>query len=143
MRVLLSGINARRVVFGTINIDTGHRLLLVREHQRSVDFQAFLRLIQWHYRGWHVTLLLDGNSSHTAVNSQRLATDIHINLIWLPKRSPELNPMDHLWYFGKDQVCANRQYANIDELVLRFIAYLYSLSPLQALKKAGMLSDNF
>jgi hypothetical protein len=143
LRVMLSGINARRVVFGTLNVDTGHRLLFARERQRGEDFQAFLRLIQWHYRGWHVTLLLDGDSSHTAMNSQRLATDIHINLIWLPKRCPELNPMEPLWRFGKDHVCANRQYASIDDQVLRFIVYLYSLSPSQALKKAGMLSEKY
>src|SRR5512143_4103063 len=37
-----SGSNARRVVFGTINIDTGHRLFLIRRRQRGEDFRAFL-----------------------------------------------------------------------------------------------------
>ena len=35
--VRLSGRNARRVVFGTMNLRTGHRLFLVRERQKAVD----------------------------------------------------------------------------------------------------------
>src|SRR5437588_787451 len=57
--VPLSGRNARRVVFGALNLRTGYRLLLDREHQRAGDFQAFLRFVRSHYRGWHVVMLLD------------------------------------------------------------------------------------
>ena len=41
--VVISGGNAKRVVFGSLSL-TGHRLLLVRRHQRSEDFQAFLAI---------------------------------------------------------------------------------------------------
>jgi DDE superfamily endonuclease len=64
-RVLLCGRNARRTIFGALNLSTGHRLFLAREHQRAVDFQAFLRVIHWSYRGWHVALLLDEDPCHT------------------------------------------------------------------------------
>jgi hypothetical protein len=89
-RVLLSGRNARRVIFGAMNLRTGTRLFLARQHQRQEDFQAFLHLVHEHYRGWHVALLLDENPSHKATRSQRLASDLNIQLLWLPKRSPEL-----------------------------------------------------
>src|SRR5918996_5145314 len=39
-RVLLSGWNARRVVFGAMNLRTGARLFSVRQRQRQEDFQA-------------------------------------------------------------------------------------------------------
>jgi transposase len=142
-KVLLSGRNARRVVFGTINLRTGTRLFLAREHQRAEDFQAFLRLVHHHYRGWHVGLLLDEDSSHTAGASKRLASRFDVELIWLPKRSPKLNPMDHLWGHGKDEISANRQYATIDGQVERFIQYLSNLSAWEALHKAGVLSKKF
>jgi hypothetical protein len=141
--VLLSGRNARRVVFGAMNLRTGSRLFLAREHQRAVDFQAFLRLVHHHYRGWHVALLLDEDSSHTAGASQELASRFDTELIWLPKRAPELNPMDHLWGDGKDKISANRQYATIDDQVDRFIGYLANLSAWEALHKAGVLSKKF
>jgi DDE superfamily endonuclease len=143
LEVPISGFNARRVVFGTINIDTGHRLFLARRHQRSEDFRAFLRMIHSHYRGWQVALLLDEDPSHTAGRSRDSAAELGIELIWLPNRCPELNGMDHLWGHGKDHVCANRQYSGIDEEVERFIRYLQGLSNQDALCQAGILSEDF
>jgi DDE superfamily endonuclease len=141
--VLLSGRNARRVVFGAMNLRTGSRLFLAREHQRAADFQAFLRLVHHHSRGWHVALLLDEDSSHTAGASQKLASWFDTELIWLPKRSPKLNPMDHLWGDGKDEISANRQYAIIEDQVDGFIGYLSNLSAWEALQKAGVFSKRF
>lgn len=142
-RVMLSGRNARRVVFECMNLTTGHRVFLVREHQRAEDFQAFLREVRRHYRGWHVILLLDSDRSHTAEASQVMAHRLRMRLLWLPKRAPELNPMDTLWGQGKDAVCANTQYANIDEQVDAFIAHLTGLSDKDSLRTSGVLSKDF
>jgi DDE superfamily endonuclease len=139
----ISGRNARRVVFGAMNVRTGHRLFLVRKRQRAVDFQAFLEWVHGHYRGWHVALLLDEDSSHTAGASKTLAQDLDIETLWLPKRAPKLNPMDHLWGDAKDEVSANKQYATVEDQVERFLAYLARLSPSEALTKAGVLSPAF
>ena len=141
--VRLCGANARRVLFGAINLRTGTRVLLARERQRAGDFQAFLPVLRQHYRGWEVALLLDEDPSHTAQGSRRLAAQLGIRQLWLPHRCPELNGMDHLWRHGKEQICANRQYGSIEEQTRRFIRYLQSLSPEEALCKAGILSDDF
>jgi transposase len=142
-RVLISGRNARRVVFGAMNLRTGKRLFLAREHQRQNDFRAFLELIHRHYRGRHIALLLDENPSHTAGRSQQLATELHIKLLWLPKRAPELNPMDQLWGQAKDIVSANLQYPTIDEQLNTFIEYLECLTDWEARYTSGVLSDEF
>ena len=65
-QVMLSGTNARRIVFSCMNLATAHRLFLARRRQRADDFQAFLRLVRRQYRGWRVTIVLDSDSSHTA-----------------------------------------------------------------------------
>jgi transposase len=126
-----------------MNLRTAHRLFLVREHQRAADFQAYLRLLHHHYRSWHVALLLDEDSSHTAKGSKKLASLFDIELIWLPKRSPHLNPIDHLWGDAKDIVSANKQYATIDDQVNLFLTYMANLSSWEALHKAGVLSKKF
>jgi transposase len=141
--VPLSGRNARRVVFGAIHVQTGHRLLLPRRHQRGEDFRAFLRLVHEHYRGWQVWLLLDEDSSHTADDSAGLAREYQIGLLWLPKRCPELNAMDHLWGHAKDEICANHQDPSIDHLVDCFIRYIQGLSAEEARRKGGILSEDF
>jgi len=143
LRVPISGRNARRVVFGTLNIETGQRLFLARQRQRSEDFRAFLTVVARYYRGRSVALLLDEDPSHTAQPSLALAEELGMQLLWLPKRCPELNGMDHLWGHGKDHVCANRQYDDIDAETERFIAYLQDLSNQEALRQAGLLSPDF
>jgi hypothetical protein len=139
----ISGYNEKRVLFGAINIATGHRVWLVRKHQKQKDFQIYLDVINYHYRNYKVVLLLDEDSSHTAYRSQSLARKHNFQLLWLPKRSPHLNPMDHLWRHGKNNISSNVQYETIDEHVFRFIHYLDGLSNQQALDKSGLLSKTF
>jgi transposase InsO family protein len=131
---MLSGWNARRVVFGCMNLATGHRLSLFRRHQRARDFQAFLLQIRRPYHGWQVTLLLDSDSSHTAKASQTMAAQLGIQLLWLSKRAPELDPMETLRGHGKDLISANKQYTNNDQQAESFITHLTSLSNREALK---------
>jgi len=140
--VPISGSNAKRVLFGAINIETGHRLFQASRRQRGVDFEDFLEEVRSCYRGRHVAMLVDEDSSHTAEDSQAAADDLGIELLWLPKRSPELNPMDHLWRHGKEVLSANHQYDSIDTQVDWFIAYLSGLSAYEALTKAGLFSED-
>jgi DDE superfamily endonuclease len=143
VRVTLCGRNARRVVFGAMNLRTGYRLFLPRERQRAVDFQVFLAQVHSCYRGWQVAMLLDEDPSHTAKGSVRLADSFDIELLWLPKRAPELNPMDTLWGQGKDVISADKQYATIQEQVERFLGYLKSLSNQEALHTSGVHATDF
>ena len=139
--MLLSGSNAKRVVFGALNLRTGPRLFLVRAKSRATDFQAFLALVRSAYRGWHVALLLDEDSSHTARASRQAAENM--TRLWLPTRAPKLNPLETLWGQAKDVVSANKQYASIDEQAQRFVAHLRTLSNQEALRTSGVLSKHF
>src|SRR6185295_10281091 len=58
-RVWLSGRNARRVIFGALDLRTGARLFVPRATGPSVDFQAFADEARSAYRGWHIALLPD------------------------------------------------------------------------------------
>jgi hypothetical protein len=140
-RVWLSGRNARRVIFGAMNLRTGTRLFVPREKGRSGDFRAFLEEVRSHYWGWHVALLLDEDRSHTAQASLRDAEGM--TLLWLPKRSPKWNPMDTLWGQGKDVISANKQYATIEEQEDRFLGHLRGLTNQEALHTSGVLSEKF
>jgi DDE superfamily endonuclease len=140
-RVWLSGRNARRVIFGVMNVRTGTRLFVPREKGRSGDFRAFMEEVRSAYRGWHVALLLDEDPCHTAQASQSVVEGM--TLLWLPKRSPKLNPLDTLWGQGKDAISANKQYATIAEQVDRFLVYLCGLSNQEALHTSGVLSKKF
>jgi hypothetical protein len=141
--VPLCGSNARRTMFATLHLHSGHLLLMERSRHRGLEFQEFLDFIRWHYRAGPVALLLDEHSTHTDQESQSLAEDLDIQLLWLPHRSPHLNPVDHLWGFGKQEVCANWQQSSIEAQVDQFMNYYRGLSHSEVLRKSGMLSPDF
>jgi transposase len=142
-RVPISGENAQRAIFGTIDVETGRRILLARGRLCAVDFQTLLRLIREDYGDRKIAILLDDASSHTAHDSTALADQLEIMLIWLPPKCPQLNPLDRLWKCAKQNVCANRQYKSIDEQEDRFVDYLNGLSRYEALRKSGLLSKDY
>jgi len=124
-----------------MNLRSGARLLVPRDKGRSGDFRAFVGEVRSAYRGWHVALLLDEDPCHTARAS--LGAVEGMTLLWLPKRSPKLNPMDTLWGQGKDVISASKQYATIEEQVDRFLSYLRGMSNDEALHTSGVLSEEF
>jgi hypothetical protein len=90
-----------------------------------------------------VAVLLDKASRHTAHASEAAATHLDIELIWLPPKCTNINPMDRLWRWGKDRICANKQHASIDSQAQQFIRSLQDLYPQESLRAAGLLSKNF
>lgn len=142
-KVYITGRNAKRVLFATINLRTGHRLVMRRARMRQEDFQAFLRLVRRRYGNRPVWMLLDEAPCHIAGRSLGLAVRLGIQFIFLPKQCSELNAMDQLWKDLKGQTSANYQFAGIEQHVKRAEAWLLSLSKRQALRKAGVLSKNY
>ncbi len=141
--VPITGNNAKRVLFGVLNPRTGHRIVSRRARQRQEDFQEFLRLLRRHYPGRPIWLLLDRAPCHEAARSQALAARLGIVRVWLPKQCSELNAMDHLWRELKRLIAANRQYPSIDEEAEQAERWLLGLAAREALRKAGVLSDDF
>jgi transposase len=142
-RVDITGQNARRVLFGAINMHTGHRMVMPYAALSQRGFQQFLRLIRRSYPRRPICLLLDAASAHKAPESQALARTLSIELIWLPKQCPELNAMDHLFRALKANICANHQYKNIDQHATYAQDFILQLSKKQARTIAGILSKNF
>ena len=143
-RVPISGRNARRVLFGAINVCTGHRLVLCCQQAGGAAARMFLTQLRRHYRqAPTIWLLLDRASAHTDAKTTQLADELQIQLVWLPKQASELNAMDHLWKELKRLVAANRQAPRIESLAQQAEAWLLGLTPHQALQKAGILSPHF
>jgi transposase len=108
--VPITGRNDRRVLTAAINLRTGRRLVTLALKQRQEDFQEFLRELRRRYGRRPIALLLDELSSHTTPGTRALAAQLNIQLIWLPKQHPELNPLDHLYKELKGKLAANRQF---------------------------------
>jgi transposase len=142
--VPITGTNAKRVLFGAIDLRTAHRIVLIRCHARQADAQAFLSELRRCYRrAGQIWVLADRASAHTAPQTLTVAAQLRIRFLWLPKQAPELSPMDQLWRELKRLIAANRQAESIDALADDAAAWLLTLTPQQARRKAGMTSKRF
>lgn len=122
----LTGTHARRVLHGALNIHSGESLLLSTEAWDQETHQVFLTMIRSHWRGWHLGLFEDRGAPHIAPASRDLARHLRIELRLLPKATPELNAMDHLWRHVKGRGVANRPTQSIDESADSACRYLSS-----------------
>jgi len=133
----------KRILTGVLNIQTGTYWQYSSETYTQATFQTILRLIRQQWRGWQIVLCLDRISAQWAKRSRHLAQDLCIELRWLPKACPELNPVDHLWRHLKREVLANEPLPDLDATLKRAWSYLADLSPRERLRKAGVLSGRF
>jgi DDE superfamily endonuclease len=115
-RVPVTGRNAQRVLFGALNVQTGHGVVLDRKSAGRAEARVFLAELRPRYRqAPTIWRWLDRAPAHTDAETLRLAVELGIELVWLPKPWPERNAMDQLWTELKRRLAANRQAAHIDE----------------------------
>ena len=59
--------------------------------------REFLRAIRFRNPGRHVVVFLDNFKSHTANETKTFAESVGITLAFIPKYSPDLNPIEFIW----------------------------------------------
>ena len=78
--------------------------------------------MQWHLDeisalvipGAHAVLIIDRPGWHT---TGRLEIPSNITLMFLPPRAPELNPVENIWQFMRDNWLSNRIFKTYDDIV--------------------------
>jgi hypothetical protein len=81
--------------------------------------------------------------AHTAHQMLVRAAQLRIHFLWLPKQAFELSPVDQLGREVKRLIAANRQAASIDKLAADAAGWVLALTAQQAGPKAGMASKRF
>jgi hypothetical protein len=126
-----------------INIRSGDVLFFITEVGDQGTHQAFLDMIQRPWSGWSIVLFEERGSPHTAATSRRHAKALGIEVRFLPRATPELHAMDHLWRYVKGRLLANRATQTIDASADAACQALLAMSRHERLRKAGVLSGHF
>ena len=79
--------------------------------------------MQWHLEeissqvapGAHAVLIQDQAGWHT---TKKLAVPENITLLHLPPRSPELNPVENIWQFLRDNWLSNRIFQSYEQIIV-------------------------
>lgn len=107
--VVPSGWNKCFRIFGAINIHTGQWHYSIVSKATSSEFLTFLEELLHSYPGQFIYLILDNGSIHHSQETQKwLSLHPRIQLLYLPKRSPQLNPVEKVWWACKNAVASNR-----------------------------------
>jgi hypothetical protein len=141
--VPISGNHARRVIHGALNVMSGQVEFLITAHWTAATYQAFLRPVRLAWRGWHIVLLIDRGSPHTAKASRALAAALGLEVRWLPTATPELKACEGRWRGAKGLGVANRPHQSIAEAADAACRYPLALTARQRLQLAGVLSGHF
>jgi len=139
LRIVTPGQNAKRGVFGALNLRTGEWFYQLSAHKRSADFIAFLAPLLDAYPLEKIYVLVDNARIHTSkAVVQWLAHQPRLELVYLPTYSGhQLNPVEKVWWALKGEIAANRCFkslADLDAAVVRFFA---KFSPSAALALAN------
>ncbi len=65
-------------------------------------------------RGAHAVLLLDRAGWHT---TRALTVPKNITMIFLPSRAPELNPVENIWQYLRQNWLSNRVFGTYEDIV--------------------------
>jgi hypothetical protein len=142
--VPITGNRGRRILQGVLNVRSGDVLLDVTERWNQDTHQEFLRRIRSQWRGGNPVIFEDRASQPTAPRSLALAKALRMQIRLLPKATPELNALDHLWRPTKRETQANRlTIQTIEDCAQDAFDYIYDLTPHERLRLAGVLSGDF
>lgn len=141
--VMISGRNARRTLFGALNVATGELVCRPLLRCRTDDIVGAITDLGAVRPGIPKLLIWDNAPPHHPHRVRDAAAEVGIVLAFLPFRSPELMPMEELWRGLKQTVAANRCYADLEELITRALAWLTSMSDTERRHRCGLQSSKF
>ncbi len=108
-------------VYSAVNSINGYNLSLILPYVDTQCMNIFLQKLSEEMSGKKCILVLDGASWH---RSNSLIIPENIEFIYLPSYSPELNPVERLWNYLKQNTIKNRFYESIkilEDVVCSFL----------------------
>jgi hypothetical protein len=116
-------------VFGALNWRTQQVDWITTPHKNTDSFIAFLEhLLTVCYPTQHLILVLDNASyhkSHAALAALSLFEE-RLQVIWLPKYCPYLNPIERFWLQLKNLASANQLHLDLGTLDVAIAQAVYN-----------------
>jgi transposase len=126
------GDNKKNYLAGSLNWRTGALIPTRGPRRNGALFIAHLEDVRRRLRRYRkIHLLLDNASFHDskAVRAYLARHPGRFELHWLPKRAPECNPMERVWWHLREEVTRNHGCKDLEELVELTLAWLTARAP--------------
>lgn len=105
-------------IFGAYDWASGFVTYTTTTRKNTDSFIAFLEHLLAEYQHQKLILVMDNASYHRSAAAQAALSLLadRLFVIWLPKYSPFLNPIERFWLHLKHFTVANRLHRSVDEL---------------------------
>lgn len=107
----------RQTTFGSINIRTGKITISFSDTGNYKTFKRHLKKVLWEYRDApKIIMFLDNVRYHHAkLLKKYLEFENRLELIYLPAYSPDLNPIERVWWYMRKRITHNRYLLSLKE----------------------------
>jgi len=122
---------------------TGEWVTHVAESGNTVTFFCFLLMVLQAFPGKKVYMVLDNVRFHHAKRLQPILERYkhRIELIFLPPYSPDLNPVERVWWLMRKKITHNRWVKSMEQRVCDFENWCMDTDP-QEIKNVCNLNVN-
>jgi len=103
-------------IIGGVSPESGDTFFIQTDKINSHTVSMFLEELSQNYSQYQNILVLDNASFHFAQGTPDFPIPGNIDLLYLPTYSPDLNPIERLWKYFKDEFINNRFFENIYHL---------------------------
>lgn len=127
----------RQTVFGSVDIMSGQLVINFADRGNYKTFKKHLKKILKTYRkASKIILYLDNVRYHHAKKLKEfLVLHPKLELIYLPSYSPDLNPIERVWWLMRKQITHNRWVESLKERKSKFWKmFSFFLIPNQTIK---------
>jgi transposase len=132
--------NGKFALYGALDIESGRVVTEPHEKGRSDYTKSFLATLLRQVEG-EILMVWDRASWHTSnAVEEWIAEHDSLEVVLLPKRAPEDNPVEDLWRRLKNVISANLE-RGLDVLKDACREFFDALSPRQALCTAGLAQN--
>lgn len=100
-------------IFSSVSPETGDSFSLFLPEVNTVTMNIYLKQMEKELFGKKIMIIMDQASWH---KSDALIVPSNIQIRFLPPYSPELNPVEKLWWWLRKEVTHNRVFNNLDEM---------------------------
>jgi transposase len=112
----------RETLFGCVEPETGKVLVKRAQHGNAITFKRFLLKVLHEYKYKKVIMILDNVRYHHAKKLKAFLENHknRIELFFLPAYSPDLNPIERIWWYMRKKITHNRFVNTLKERISWF-----------------------
>lgn len=112
----------RVTLFGVVDYTSGKVIVKHSQKGNAASFKKFLKKVLMSFENKHITIVLDNVRYHHAKRLKPFLQqhEKRLELLFLPPYSPDLNPMERVWWLMRKRITHNRACISLNERIIRF-----------------------